>query len=156
MIKGLGKVKIAQIKASFELGKRLMTESGENNPTFTSSRCVYSYFAPRFKNAKKESFISVLPNAKNKVIKEFVKVSECTLTNSLIHPREAFKEAIRESEASVIFVHNLPSGDPTPSTDDIAVTDRLKKAGEILGIPVIDHVIIGGGRYISLKEEGYL
>lgn len=156
MFKGLGKAKIAQIKAAFELGKRLMKESSENNPTFTSSRCVYSYFAPKFKNAKKESFISVLLNSKNKMIKEFVRVSEGTLTNSLIHPREAFKEAIRESAASVIFVHNHPSGDPTPSSEDIAVTDRLKKAGEILGIPVIDHLIIGDGKYISLKEEGFL
>ncbi|MCX7913709.1 MAG: DNA repair protein RadC [Thermodesulfovibrionales bacterium] len=155
-IKGLGKAKIAQIKAAFELGKRLMIESGEDSPTFLSSRNVYSYFAPRFKNVKKEFFIAILLNTKNKLIKEFVKISEGTLTNSLIHPREAFKEAIRESAASVIFVHNHPSGDPSPSAEDIAITNRLKKAGDILGIPVIDHIIIGDGKYISLKEEGFL
>ena len=84
------------------------------------------------------------------------KVSEGTLTNSLIHPREAFKEAVRESAASVIFVHNHPSGDPDPSRDDLVVTERLKAAGEIIGIPVLDHVIIGDGRYVSLKERGVL
>ncbi len=157
-IKGLGIAKIAQIKAAFELGKRLMGESSENSPSFSASLNVYSYFAPRLKNLKKEVFIAVLLDAKNKMIKEkeYDKVSEGTLTNSIIHPREAFKEAIRESAASVIFVHNHPSGDPTPSQDDIFVTERLKKAGEIIGILVIDHVIIGDGKYTSLKEKGIL
>ncbi len=157
-LKGIGLAKTAQIKAAFELGKRLMSESSEGSPVFSSSLNVYSYFAPRFKNLKKEIFISLLLDAKNRLIKEreYDKVSEGTLTNSIIHPREAFKEAIRESAASVIFVHNHPSGDPTPSQDDIVVTERLKKAGEIIGIAVIDHVIIGDGKYSSLKEKGFL
>lgn len=154
-IKGLGIAKIAQIKAAFELGRRLMGESSDSNPMFSSSHSIYSYFAPRFKNLKKEFFISLLLDAKNRLIRE-CKISEGTLTNSIIHPREAFKEAIRESAASIIFVHNHPSGDPTPSRDDITVTERLKKAGDIIGISVLDHVIIGDGRYVSLKEKGVL
>lgn len=157
-IKGLGTAKIAQIKAAFELGKRLMGEFNEDRPSFNSSLNVYSYFAPRFKNYKKEIFMAILLDSKNRLIKEkeYDKVSEGTLTSSIVHPREAFKEAIRESAASVIFVHNHPSGDPSPSQDDITITERLKKAGEIIGINVIDHVIIGDGKYISLKERGFL
>lgn len=152
-IKGLGIAKIAQIKAAFELGKRLMSESPDGKPVFSSSHAVFSYFAPRFKSVKKEFFICVLLDAKNRLVRE-CRISEGTLTNSLIHPREAFKEAIRESAAAVIFVHNHPSGDPSPSREDTAITERLKSAGEILGIPVLDHIIIGDGKYVSLKEKG--
>lgn len=155
LVKGLGTAKIAQLKAAFELGKRLMSESSGSGPLFSSSRSVFSYFAPKFKNLKKEVFFSILLDAKNRLIRES-KVSEGTLTNSIIHPREAFKEAIRESAASVIFIHNHPSGDPEPSRDDIAVTERLKAAGDIVGINVLDHVIIGDGKYTSLKEKGLL
>lgn len=154
-IKGLGIAKIAQIKAAFELGKRLMGESSDGKPIFSSSHSIYAYFAPRFKNLKKEFFIGVLLDAKNRLIRE-CKVSEGTLTNSLIHPREAFKEAVKESAASVIFVHNHPSGDPSPSKDDISITERLRDAGNLLGINVLDHVIIGDGKYVSLKEKGLL
>jgi len=154
-IKGLGPAKIAQLKAAFELGKRLMSESSEARPVFSSSQSVYAHFAPRLKNLKKELFLSLLLDAKNRVIRE-VTISEGTLTNSLIHPREAFREAIGESAASVIFAHNHPSGDPAPSRDDIAITERLKQAGDLVGISVLDHVIIGDGKYVSLKERGIL
>ncbi len=152
-VKGLGTAKIAQLKAAFALGRRLMGESLEGNTAFSSSRMVYSYYAPRFKNLKKEVFLSLLLDTKNRLIRE-VKVSEGTLTHSLIHPREAFREAVRESAAAVLFVHNHPSGDPEPSRDDIAVTERLKATGDIVGINVLDHVIIGEGRYVSLREKG--
>jgi DNA repair protein RadC len=154
-IKGVGTAKIAQIKAAFELGKRLMAESNDGTPVFSSSSAVHSYFAPRFKNLKKEHFLCLLLDVKNRFIRD-VKISEGTLTNSLIHPREAFREAIRESAATVIFVHNHPSGDPTPSRDDIVVTERLKQVGEVIGIAALDHIIIGDGSYVSLKEKGIL
>ncbi len=154
-VKGLGPAKISQIRAAFALGKRLMSESAHSPVPFSSSRIVHSYFAPRFKNLKKEIFLSLLLDTKNRLVKE-VKVSEGTLTNSLIHPREAFREAVRESAAAVIFVHNHPSGDPEPSRDDIAVTKRLKETGDIIGINVLDHVIIGEGRYVSLREKGLM
>lgn len=155
LTKGLGTAKIAQIKAAFELGKRLMGESSDGRPVFSSSSALYSYFAPRFKNLKKEYFFCVLLDVKNRLIREH-RISEGTLTNSPIHPREAFTAAIKESAASVIFIHNHPSGDPEPSKDDIAVTERLKAAGDITGINVLDHLIIGDGRYVSLKEKGVL
>ncbi|HWR58905.1 MAG TPA: DNA repair protein RadC [Thermodesulfovibrionales bacterium] len=154
-IKGVGPAKIAQLRAAFELGRRLMRETLGSNPVFSSSHSVYSFFAPVVKNMQKEIFIGALLDAKNRFVRE-VRISEGTLTNSLIHPREAFKEAIRESAASVIFVHNHPSGDPEPSKDDIAVTEKLKGAGQIIGISVLDHIIIGDGRYVSLKEKGIL
>ena len=153
--KGLGKAKIAQIKAAFELGKRLMREPSDGKPVFSSSRFVYSYFSPLFKNVKKEMLFCALLDAKNRLMRE-VRVSEGTLTNSPMHPREAFREAIRESAASVIFVHNHPSGDPEPSRDDLAVTERLRDTGRIIGIVVLDHLIIGDGRFVSLKEKGLL
>jgi DNA repair protein RadC len=154
-LKGLGTAKIAQLKAAFELGKRLMSGSVDGKPVFSSSYALYTYFAPRFNNLKKEYFIAVLLDTKNRLIREY-KVSEGTLTNSLIHPREAFKEAIKESAASVIFVHNHPSGDPAPSRDDINVTERLRAAGDIIGIAVLDHLIIGDGRYVSFREKGII
>ncbi|HTZ17970.1 MAG TPA: DNA repair protein RadC [Dissulfurispiraceae bacterium] len=154
-IKGVGTAKIAQIKAAFELGKRLMAESHDGSPLFSSSSAVHSFFAPRFKNLKKELFLCLLLDTKNRLIKE-VRISEGTLTNSLIHPREAFREAVKESAASVIFVHNHPSGDPAPSRDDISVTERLKQAGELVGISVLDHIIVGDGSFVSLKEKGIL
>lgn len=150
-VRGLGIAKIAQIKAAFELGKRMMSESIEERPTFSSALAVYSYFAPRMKNLKKEVFSCLLLDSKNRFIRE-VRVSEGTLNRSLIHPREAFREAVREAAQSVIFIHNHPSGDPSPSRDDIMITERLKKAGEIIGIDVLDHVIIGDGRFVSLKD----
>ncbi len=154
-VKGLGTAKIAQLKAAFELGKRFMGESSETNPMLSSTHAVFLHFAPRFKNVKKEIFFGALLDTKNRLIKD-VRISEGTLTNSVIHPREAFVEAVRESAASVVFVHNHPSGDPEPSRDDLAVTERLRASGDMLGIKVLDHLIIGDGRCVSLKERGYL
>ena len=152
-LKGIGAAKLAQLKAAFELGRRLLREESGFHSHFSSSHAVYAYFASRFKHLKKELFVALFLDAKNKLIREY-KVSEGTLTNSMIHPREAFKQAIKESAAAVIFVHNHPSGDPSPSQDDLAVTRRLKDVGDLVGIPVLDHIIIGDGTYVSLKEKG--
>jgi len=154
-VKGMGAAKIAQLKAAFELGRRLAEEPFTRGPVFSSGRDVYAYFHGRFKNLKKEVFCCVLLDAKNRILKD-CRVSEGTLTNSLIHPREAFKDAIRESAASVIFVHNHPSGDPSPSREDILVTERLVSVGEVIGIRVLDHVITGDEKYTSMKEKGYI
>jgi DNA repair protein RadC len=154
-MKGLGPAKIAQIKAAFELGRRLLREESGLHAHFSSAHAVYSYFASRFRHLKKELFVALLLDAKNRLIREY-RVSEGTLTNSLIHPREAFRQAVKDSAAAVIFVHNHPSGDPTPSREDITITARLKEAGELMGIPVLDHVIIGDNGYASLKEKGHL
>ncbi len=154
-LKGMGTAKVAQIKAAFELGKRLLSEPNEKGPVFSSSHNVYSYYHPQVKDLKKEVFYCAMLDAKNRIFRD-CKISEGTLTNSLIHPREAFREAIKESAASVIFVHNHPSGDPNPSREDISITERLVHTGEIVGIRVLDHVIIGDGQYTSFMDNGLL
>lgn len=153
--KGIGKAKVAQLKAAFELGKRLLEEPHKKGPVFSSGQDVYLYYHQRFKNAKKENFFCALLDAKNRVFKD-CRVSEGTLTNSLIHPREAFRDAIKESAASIIFIHNHPSGDASPSREDIIITERLVNVGEIVGIKVLDHVIIGNEKYTSMMEKGYI
>ncbi|TNF55967.1 JAB domain-containing protein [bacterium] len=155
-IHGMGSAKIAQLKSAFELGKRLIMDGkGEKTqePSFKNSSQVYEYYMPKLSGLKKEKFLCSLLDSKNRVFKETV-VSEGTLTSSLVHPREVFRYAIKEAAASVIFVHNHPSGDPTPSVDDINITKRLVETGRIIGIHVLDHVIIGDGRYVSIVEEG--
>ena len=153
--KSMGTAKVAQLKAAFELGRRLIEEPVKRGPAFSSSADVYAYYHQRLRDLRKEVFYCAMLDAKNRINKDYC-VSEGTLTNSLIHPREAFKHAIKESAASVIFVHNHPSGDPRPSREDIVVTERLMNAGEIVGIHVLDHVIIGENRYTSMMEEGYI
>jgi DNA repair protein RadC len=153
--KGMGKAKVAQLKAAFELGRRLTEEPYIKGPVFSSGHDVYNYYYPRFKNLKKEVFWCAMLDVKNRIFKD-CRISEGTLTHSLIHPREAFRDAIKESAASVIFVHNHPSGDPSPSREDILITERLVNAGEIIGIRVLDHIIIGDGKYTSMTEKGYI
>ncbi len=154
-VKGLGKAKAAQIKAALELGKRLLGGARNKGPVFSSGQDVYSYFHPKFSGLKKEVFHCAMLDVKNRLIRDS-RISEGTLTASLIHPREAFRDAIKESAASVIFVHNHPSGDADPSRDDILITGKLEIAGEAVGIRVLDHIIIGDGQYVSMLEKGYL
>jgi DNA repair protein RadC len=157
-IKGMGPAKTAQLKAAFELGRRLLRSGNENsakNPFFKNSREVFEYFRPFFYGLKKERFLCALLDTKNRVFKENV-VSEGTLTSSLVHPREVFRDAIKEAAASVLFVHNHPSGDPSPSRDDINITKRLVETGNVVGIKVLDHLIISDGKYLSLMEKGYM
>jgi DNA repair protein RadC len=157
-IRGMGSAKVAQMKAAFELGRRLLQDEAVHafqKPSFRNSREVYEYYRPKFYGLKKEKFLCALLDAKNRVFKE-VPVSDGTLSSSPVHPREVFKYAIKESAASVLFVHNHPSGDPTPSVDDIDITKRLVDTGKIIGIHVLDHVVISDGRYSSIMEKGYL
>lgn len=154
-IKGMGKAKITQLKAAFELGRRLAEEPFIRGSAFSSGHDVYSYYHGRLKNLKKEVFYCLMLDAKNRILKDY-RISEGTLTNSLIHPREAFKDAIKESAAAVIFVHNHPSGDPGPSREDILITERLVTVGDLIGIRVLDHIIVGDGKYMSMREEGYI
>lgn len=157
-LKGMGAVKIAQLKAAFELGRRLLMKEKEDisqKPCFKTSEQVYNYYMPRFYGVKKERFLCTLLDTKNRVFKEMV-ISEGTLASSPVHPREVFRYAIKEAAASVLFVHNHPSGDPHPSKDDIDITKRLIETGKIIGINVLDHIIIGDGRYLSLMEKGYI
>jgi len=157
-IKGIGSAKLAQLKAAFELGRRLMSSEagdGSGKPSFKNSREVFDYYRPKFFGLKKERFLCALLDTKNRIFKETV-VSEGTLTSSLVHPREVFRSAIKEASASVLFLHNHPSGDTTPSRDDITITERLVETGKVVGIEVLDHIIISDNGYLSLFEKGYI
>lgn len=151
---GLGDAKVAQLRAAFELARRI--EASPATPPSLSSSCeVFQLMAPTFRDQKKETFWVLLLDIKNRCLKR-EKVSEGSLTASIVHPREVFRPAIRESAAAIICVHNHPSGDPSPSVEDIQITERLKETSKIVGIKLLDHIIIGGSRYKSLADEGLL
>lgn len=154
-IKGLGFSKAVQIKAAMELGKRVALESLGENPQIDSPEDVYNLLCHRVKDEKQERFIVLLLDVKNRVFAQ-EDVTKGLLDASLAHAREVFKLAVREGAKSIIVAHNHPSGDPTPSKEDIETTKELKKAGETLDIPVLDHVIIGEGRYVSLHRQGLM
>jgi DNA repair protein RadC len=153
-IKGIGPAKCAQLKAGLEIGRRLGREKWEAGQALRSSEDVFRHFA-ELEKEKREIFYVVLLNNKNRKIRE-VKISEGSLTASLVHPREVYNPVIRESAAAVIFVHNHPSGDPAPSPEDIEITRRLKQVGEVMGVRVLDHVVIGRDRYYSFSDRGIL
>lgn len=154
-VKGVGLAKASQLKASLEIGRRAFREPCQKGPAFLSGSDVYSFFHPKFRGLKREVFHCAMLDVKNRLLRD-ARISEGTITSSIIHPREAFREAIREAAVSVIFVHNHPSGDPNPSREDISITERLQKAGDTVGIKVLDHIIIGDGEYTSMLERGYL
>ncbi len=153
-IPGIGKAKAAEIKAAIEIGRRYQKPSLAG-ASFCSSSDVAAYYQPRMKDCKKETFRCALLDTKNKIIREEI-VSIGSLTGSLVHPRDTFKAAVRESAAAVIFIHNHPSGDIKPSQEDILLTRRLVQAGEMLGIQVLDHIIIGDGSHFSFRDSGML
>lgn len=154
-IKGIGPAKTAQLKAGLEIGRRMGQEKWEVGRSLRSSEEVYRHFRERLAKEKREIFYVVLLTNKNRKIRE-VKVSEGSLTASLVHPREVYNPVIRESAAAVIFVHNHPSGDPAPSPEDLEITRRLKEVGEVMGIRVLDHIVIGHDRYFSFSDRGIL
>ncbi len=152
---GVGKAKAAQIAAVFELARRLETFVEEPKRKICSPKDVYTLMYPKMREQKKEKFITLCLDTKNQILKEEV-VSIGSLNASIVHPREVFKSALMESSASVIMVHNHPSGDPSPSREDIMVTEKMVEGGKLLGIDVLDHIIIGDGKYVSLKDEGFV
>jgi DNA repair protein RadC len=153
-IRGIGIAKAVKLKAAVELGRRLMLSTQGENFSVTSPEDVINLLMEEMRYLSKEHFKVVMLNVKNKII-AIETISIGSLNTSIVHPREVFKAAIERSASSIILVHNHPSGDPTPSREDVEVTKRLVEAGNILGIKVLDHVIIGDGRGISLKEKGY-
>ncbi|MBQ6496097.1 MAG: DNA repair protein RadC [Firmicutes bacterium] len=154
-INGVGKVKACQILAAIELGRRIAASPLEKNAVIKSSGDIADIFMEKLRYEKKEHFFCVMMNAKGEIIEER-EVSIGDLNSSQVHPREVFAGAVRRSAGCVAFVHNHPSGSPTPSQDDIDSTKRLVEAGRLLGIPVLDHIIIGDGTYASMKAEGLL
>ena len=154
-ISGVGHAKAAQLKAAIELGRRAMAAPLSTGFRVTSSADLFTHFHPRLRNLRHEIFTTVLLDAKNAIIREAV-VSEGSLTHSIVHPREVFQLAIRESAASIILLHNHPSGDPMPSQEDRLLTTRLIAGGQLLGIRVLDHLVIGDGRYVSFADQGWI
>ncbi len=152
--KGIGLAKASQIKAAFELANRLegYSETGKK-PIVKTPEDVVGLVRGRLSGKKKEYFLALLLDTRNRLIK-VSEISVGSLDTSVVHPREVFKEAISASAASVIFVHNHPSGDPEASEDDIKLTERLTQAGEIVGIEVLDHIIVCDKKHLSLKGTG--
>jgi DNA repair protein RadC len=153
-VRGIGLAKAAQIKAAAELGARVDGHTGGADKTpLTTPEAVAALVGGKLREKKKEYFLALFLDTRNRLIRQ-AEISVGSLDSSIVHPREVFKEAVAASAASVIFVHNHPSGDIEPSPDDLALTKRLVEAGEIMGIDVLDHVIIGGRELLSLKREG--
>lgn len=154
-LKGIGRVGATALTAAFELGRRLTKAPAEKKPYIKSPEDAAALLMEEMRFLDREHFKVLLLNTKNQVITLEI-VSIGTLNSSAVHPRELFKSAIRKSAAAVVLVHNHPSGDPSPSREDMDVTRRLKEAGEIMGIEVLDHIIIGDGKFISFKAKGML
>jgi DNA repair protein RadC len=157
-VRGIGKAKAIQIKAALELGKRLYDPDygpdKPGNPVQTPEEAVKSVQS-KLKGKKKEYFYILCLDTRNRV-KNTLQESIGNLDSSIVHPREVFKDAIASLAAAVIFVHNHPSGDLEPSAEDINLTKRLIEAGELLGIPVLDHIIVGNKGYVSLKSRNLI
>ncbi len=153
-IKGIGIAKASKIKASCELANRLNSSiEVTDKPKVKNPDDIAGLVKGRLKDKKKEHFLALLLDTRNHVFK-ISEISIGSLDTNIVHPREVFKEAIAASASSVIFVHNHPSGDCTPSTDDIELTRRLFQAGKIIGIDVLDHIILSDHTHLSLKKEG--
>ncbi len=154
-IEGIGKVKAIQILALVNLCKRIVKAKYTEGEKISSPERIANYFMEEMRHKREECFVVIFLDAKCKMLGNEI-VSTGSLTASIVHPREVYKKAVQKSAHSIIALHNHPSGDPSPSEEDIQMTKRLKEAGAIMGIPLLDHIIIGDGIYRSLKEESYL
>jgi DNA repair protein RadC len=150
--KGIGKAKGTQLCAVIELSKRINQSKYHNKIRINSPDNIVSLMMSELRYLKQEHLYAILLDVKSKMIGKIL-ISKGGLSSSIVHPREVFKLAIKKSSASIILVHNHPSGDPNPSNEDIKITKRLYSVGEIIGIEILDHIIIGDGKYISLKEK---
>jgi DNA repair protein RadC len=154
-VPGLGPARVALLGAVGELARRSVEERVRRSQPLRTSAEVYRHCGARLATLRKEQFHVLLLDGKNRLIKD-VRISEGSLTASLVHPREVFVPVIEESAAAIILVHNHPSGDPTPSAEDVAITQRLRQVGDLMGVEVLDHVVIGDNRYVSFADEGLL
>lgn len=154
-IRGIGNCKAAQIQASIELGKRISRYGGEDKVKIDSPLVLVNLLMEEMRYLKKEYFKIAVLDTKNQII-SIENISIGNLNASIVHPREVFNVAIKKSANSIILVHNHPSGDPTPSREDINITHRLVEVGEIVGIKVLDHIIIGDNKYISFKQRNII
>jgi DNA repair protein RadC len=153
--RGVGSTKAARLLAAFELGQRLAAEARPMPARIREPEDVVRLFAPRRRDLQVEEFHLLALDSQSQVLRE-VLVTRGLLNSSLVHPREVFRPAIAEAAAGIIVVHNHPSGDPTPSAEDRGVTRQLSAAGQLLDLPLYDHVIIAGDRFVSFATEGLL
>ena len=152
-VRGIGLAKAAQIKACFELADRLKSSPDGDRPVIKKPDDVMNVVGGKLRGKKKEHFLALLLDTRGRVIKT-AEISIGNLDTSIVHPREVFREAMAASAASIVLAHNHPSGDPEPSNEDVQITKRLVEVGELVGIEVLDHVIIAGEKFISLKRKG--
>jgi len=155
LVKGVGAAKAAILSAAFELVRRVQSGKDTDKPTFRKSSDVATHYLPLLRDLRKEVFKVLLLNRANRLVKE-VSVSEGTLDASIVHPRDVFREALLEPAAAVILIHNHPSGNPSPSEEDLRITRQLVEAGPLLGIKVLDHIILAGDVHRSLADEGLI
>jgi DNA repair protein RadC len=154
-IHGIGLAKAIQLMAAVEIGRRISNLTFDDRFSIRSPEDGANFVMNDMRFLSQEHFVCLFLNTKNQVLhKKTIFIG--SLNASIVHPREVFKEAFRRSAASIICIHNHPSGDPTPSREDIEVTKRLVECGKIIGIDILDHLIIGEKKYVSLKEKGYL
>ena len=154
-VPGIGAARAAQLIAAIEAGRRTLVRGRRERPQITSSRDAAELLLPQFGNRPVEHFGVVLLDTKHRVLRSTL-LSVGTLDTSVVHPREVFREATRGGAAAIVLFHNHPSGDPMPSDDDVALTRRLVRAGDLMGIAVLDHVILAETRYCSLRDTGRL
>jgi DNA repair protein RadC len=155
-VRGVGPAGAARLLACLELARRASAWPAWERPVVTTPEDVVRLCATQLRGLDREHFWALVLSTKNRLLR-MTEVSVGSLNASIVHPRELFKEAVRVSAASIVVVHNHPSGDPTPSGADLQLTRRLAKAGEVLGIELLDHVVIGdGGAHVSLREMGVL
>lgn len=154
-ISGIGNAKASIIKASIELGKRLRNSKSDEKITISSPEDIANLVMEDMRYLKKEHFRVIFLNTKNVVI-DICDLSIGTLNSSIVHPREVFYDAIKKTAYSIIVCHNHPSGDPSPSSEDINITNRLSEVGKLIGIELLDHLIVGDGIYVSFKEKGLI
>ena len=153
-IKGVGLYKALTLKAAFELGERMHSGSVDDKIQINSPKDVADFMMGKMEHLTQEKFIALFLNSKNIIIKQKT-IFMGTLNSAIVHPREIYSEAVKCASNAIIVLHNHPSGDTTPSLEDIKTTDRLRECGDILGIQLLDHVIIGDHTYLSMVEEGY-
>jgi DNA repair protein RadC len=150
---GVGRAKAARLTSAFEMSRRLRARTPGARIVLSGPEEVYAAFAPLMEDLRHEVLRIALLDAQNGLLCDRI-VSEGTLSATLVHPREVFKPAILESAASLILLHNHPSGDPTPSREDIRLTRQLVECSRLLDVPIHDHVVVGRGRFVSLAEQG--
>ncbi|OWR30144.1 hypothetical protein CDO73_13885 [Saccharibacillus sp. O23] len=154
-INGIGPAKAVQLKAAIELGRRMAVSRVGDRVVIRSPRDAAELLAEQLRYLQKEHFVCLFLNTKNQVIAQET-LSIGSLNASIVHPREVFRAAIKYGSASIVCAHNHPSGDPAPSPEDIAITKRLVESGRIVGIDVLDHIVVGDGHFVSLKEQGMM